>query len=157
MVNLYSLLLLLFLAKLHGISSVQSLSRVRLFATLWWCHPAISSSVVHFSSCTQTLPASGPIQISQLFISGGQIIGVSASISVLPMHTQDWSSIGWTGWISLQSKDSQESSPTPQFKSIKSSALSFLHSPTLTYIHDHWKKHSFDYMDLCWQSNISAF
>ena len=69
-----------------------------------WCHPIISSSVVPFSSCPQSFPASGSFQISQLFTSGGQSIGVSASASVLPMNTQDWSPLGWTGWISLQSK-----------------------------------------------------
>ena len=69
-----------------------------------WCHPAISSSVVPFSSCPQSLPASGSFQMSQLFAWGGQSIGVSASASLLPMNTQDWSPLGWTGWISLQSK-----------------------------------------------------
>ena len=69
----------------------------------WW-HPIISSSVVPVSSCTQTFPASGPLQMSQLFASGGQSIRVSASTSVLPMNTQDWSPLGWTGCISLQSK-----------------------------------------------------
>ena len=69
-----------------------------------WCHPAISSSVVHFSSCLQSFPASGCFPMSQLFAWGGQSIGVSASASVLPMNTQDWSPLGWTGWISLQSK-----------------------------------------------------
>ena len=69
-----------------------------------WCHPAISSSVVPFSSCPQSLPASGYFPVSQLFASGGQSIGVSASASVLPMNTQDWPPSGWTGWISLQSK-----------------------------------------------------
>ena len=68
-----------------------------------WCHPTISSSVVPFS-CPQSFPASGSFQMSQLFASGGQSIGVSASASVLPMNTQDWSHLGWTGWISLQSK-----------------------------------------------------
>ena len=68
-----------------------------------WCHPTISSSVVPFSSCPQSFPASGCFQMSQLFASGGQSIGVSASPPVLPMNTQDWSS-GWTGWISLQCK-----------------------------------------------------
>ena len=121
-----------------------------------WCHPAISSSVVPFSSCPQSLPAPGSFPMSQLFAWGGQSIGVSALASVLPKNTQDWSPSEWTGWISLQSKDSQESSPTPQFKSINSSALSFLHSPTLTSIHDYWKNHSLDF-DLCWQSNVSAF
>ena len=70
----------------------------------WWCHPTIPSSVVPFSSCPQSFPALGSFQMSQLFASGGQSIGVSASTSVLPMNTQDWSPLGWTGWISLQSK-----------------------------------------------------
>ena len=69
-----------------------------------WCHPAISSSVVPFSSCPPSLPASGSFPVSQLFARGGQSIGVSVSASVLPMNTQDWSHLGWTGWISLQSK-----------------------------------------------------
>ena len=109
-------------------SSVQSLSRVWLFATpwtaahqaslsitnpgvypnscplSWWCHLTISSSVIPFCSCPQSFPASGSFQMSQLFLSGGQNIGVSASTSVLPMSTQDWSPLRWTGWISLQSK-----------------------------------------------------
>ena len=70
----------------------------------WWCHPTISSSVFPFSSCPQSFPASGSFPMSQLFTSGGQSIGVSASASVLPMNIQDWSPLGWTGWISLQSK-----------------------------------------------------
>ena len=69
-----------------------------------WCHPAISSSVVPSSSCPQSLPASGSFPMSQLFTSGGQSTGVSASASVLPKNTQDWSPLGWTGWISLQCK-----------------------------------------------------
>ena len=69
-----------------------------------WCHPTTSSSVVPFSSRTQSFPVSGSFRMSQLFASGGQSIGVSASTSVLPMNTQDWSPLGWTGWISLQSK-----------------------------------------------------
>ena len=69
-----------------------------------WCHPAISSSVVPFSYCPQSLPASGPFPMSQLFTWGGRSVGVSALVSVLPMNTQDGSPLGWTGWISLQSK-----------------------------------------------------
>ena len=69
-----------------------------------WCYPAISSSVVPFSSCLQTFPASASFPLSQLFASGSQSIGVSASASVLPMNIQDWFPLGWTGWISLQSK-----------------------------------------------------
>ena len=109
-------------------SSIQLLSCVRIFATPLttvarplcpsptpgvhpnscplsrWCHPAISSSVVPFSSCPQSFPASGSFQMSQLFTSGSQNNGVSASTSVLPVNTQDWSPLGWTGQISLQSK-----------------------------------------------------
>ena len=70
----------------------------------WWCHPTISSSVIPFSSCLQSFPASGSFPMSQFFTSGGQSIGVSALASVPPMNTQDWSPLGWTGWISLQSK-----------------------------------------------------
>ena len=110
-----------------------------------WCHPTISSSVVLFSSCLQSFPASGSFPVSWLFTLGGQSIGVSASTSVLPMNTRDWSALGWTGWIS-------RSSPTSQFKSINSLALSFLHSPTLISIHDHWKNHSFGYTDFYQQS-----
>ena len=109
-----------------------------------WCHPAISSSVVPFSSCPQSYPASESFQMSQSSASSGQSIRVSASASVLPMNTQDWSPLGRTGWISLRPRDPQQSSPTPQFKSINSLVLSFLYSPTLTYIHDHWKNRSLD-------------
>ena len=97
-----------------------------------------------FSSCLQSFPASGSFQMSQLFTSGSQSIGVSASTSVFPMNTQDWFSLGWTGWIPCSPRDSQESSPTPQFKSINSLAFSFLYSPTLTSIYDYWKNHGFD-------------
>ena len=110
-----------------------------------WCHPAISSSVVPFS-CLQSLPASGSFPMSQLFASGGQSIGASAS--VLPMNIQSWFPLGWTGLISLQSRDSQESSPAPQFKSINSSVLSLLYSPNIISTHDYWRNHSLNYMDL---------
>ena len=70
----------------------------------WWCHPSISSSVIPFFSYLQSFPESGSFQMSQLFSSGGQSIGVSASTSVLPVKIQDWFPLGWTGWISLQSK-----------------------------------------------------
>ena len=90
-----------------------------------WCHPTVSSSVIPFFSHLQSFPASGSFQMSQFFASGGRNIVVSASASVLPMNIQDWFSLGWTGWISLQSQE-LSSSPTPQFKSI-SSALSFLY------------------------------
>ena len=109
-----------------------------------WFHPIISFSLIPFSSCLKSFPASGSFQMSQFFASGGQNIRVSASASVLPMNIQDWFPLGLTGWISLQSKGLSRSSPTPQFKSINSLALSFLCSPTLTSIHDYWKNHSFD-------------
>ena len=103
-----------------------------------WCHPAISSSVVPFSYF-QSFPASGSFPVSQLFTSGGQSIGVSASTSISPMNTQDWFLLGCLVGSPCSPRDSQESSPTPQFKSINSSVLSFLHSLTLTSIHDCWK------------------
>ena len=113
-----------------------------------WCHPTISYSVIPFSSHLQSFLA-WCFPMSWFFQWGGQSIGVSASALVLPMNIQDWFPLGLTGLISLQSKDSQETS-TPQFKSINSSVLSFLYSSTLTSIHDYWKNYSFDYMDLCW-------
>ena len=121
-----------------------------------WCHSTISSSVIPFS-CLQSFPESGSFQMSQFFASGGQSIGVSASGSVLPMNIQDWFPLGLTSLVSCSPRDSQEYSPTLQFKSINSLALSFLCGPTLTSIHDYWKNNSFDYTELCWQSNVSAF
>ena len=108
-----------------------------------WRHPTIF--VVPFSSCLQSFPAFGSFQMSQFFTLGGQSTGVSASAAVLPMNIQDWFPLGWTGWISLLSKGlTRVSSPTPQFKSINSSVLSFLYGPTLTSIHDYWKNHRLD-------------
>ena len=110
-----------------------------------WCHPAISSSVVPFSSCPQSLPASESFPVRQLFAWGGQSTGVSALSSFLPKNTQDWFPLGWTGWISLQSKGlSRVFSSTTQFKSIHSSALSLLYGSAFTSVHNYWKNHSFD-------------
>ena len=100
---------------------------------------AISSSVVHFLSCPQSFPASGSFQISQFFTSGGQTIGASASVSGLPMSIKGWFSLGWTGWISLQSKGFSRVFSNTTVKSINSLALSFLYSPTITFVHDYWK------------------
>ena len=122
-----------------------------------WCLPTISYSVIPFSSRLQSFPESGSFPVSQFFASGGQSIGVSASASVLPMNIQGWFPLGWTGWMDCCPMDSQESSPTPQFKSINFLALSFLYSPSFTSIHDYWKNRSFDLMDVCWQSNVFAF
>ena len=107
-----------------------------------WCHPTISSSVVTFSSHLQSFPESGSFPMRELFTSGGQNIGVSASASVLPKNIQDWSPLRWTGWISLQSKGLSRVFSNIQFKSNNSLTLSFLYSPTLTSIHDYWKNQS---------------
>ena len=148
-------------------SSVQSLSHVQFLVTPWttacqaslsittpgvypnscpltqWCHPTISSSVIPFSFCPQSLPASGSFTMSQLFAWGGQSIGVSVSISPSKEHPGLTSfRMDWLDPLAVQG--TQESSPTTQFKSINSLMLSFLRSPTLTYIHDHWKNHSLD-------------
>ena len=109
----------------------------------WWCHPTVSVSVIPFSHL-QSFPASGSFQMSQFFASGGQIIGLSASASILPMNIQDWFPLGWTGGFlavqgTLKSFLQYHSSSA---LSINSSALSFLYSPTLTSIHDYWKNHS---------------
>ena len=107
-----------------------------------WCHPAISSSVVPFSACSQFLPVSESLPMSQLFAWGGQSTGVSPLASFLPKKSQGWSPSEWTGWISLQSKELSGvfSNTTVQ----KRSVLSLLHSPTLTSIYDHRKNHSLD-------------
>ena len=94
-----------------------------------WCHPNFSSSLIPFYSCLQSFPVSGYFPMSQFF--AGQSIGASASASVLLMNIQDWFPLGWTGWISLQSKDSQDSSPAPQFEGISSSALSWISGKTV--------------------------
>ena len=109
-----------------------------------WCHPTISSSVVPFSSCPQSFPASRSFPMSQIVASGSQSIGVSGSTSVISMNTQDWSLLRWTGWISLQSNGLSRIFSNTTVQSTNSLALSFLHSPTLTSIHDHWKNHSLD-------------
>ena len=113
----------------------------------WWGHRTISSFVIPFSFLHQSFPASGSFTMSQFFASGGQSTEVSALTSVLQMDIQDWFPLG----LNLLARDSQESSPTSQYKSINSLALSFLYSPIVTYIRDYWKK------DLCWQSNVPAF
>ena len=91
-------------ARQSSLSITNSRSLPKPCPFCWWCHPTISSSVVPFSSCPQSSPASGSFPMSQLFASGGQNIGVSASTSVFPMNIQDWSPLGWIGWVSLQSK-----------------------------------------------------
>ena len=149
-------------------SVLQLLSRVQLFATPWiaacqaalsittprfhsnscpssqWCHPAISYSVVPFSSCPQSLPASESFPMSQLFASSGQSTGVSALASFLPKNTQDWSPLGWTGWISLQSKGLSRvfSNTTVQKHQFLGTRLSS-QSNSISIL-DYWKNHSLD-------------
>ena len=112
-----------------------------------WCHPTISSSVIPFSSCLQSFPASGSFQMSQFFISGGQSIK-SFSFSISPSNEYSGLIYFRMDYFPLGSpccpRDSQESSPTPQFKSINTSLLSILNTPTLTSIHGYWKNHSLD-------------
>ena len=108
-----------------------------------WCHPTISSSVIPFSSCPHSLPASGSFPVSWLFASGGQSIGASASASVLLISSQGWCPLGLV-WSPFCPRDSQESSPAPQFKSISSLALSLLYGPTLMSVYKYWKNHTFD-------------
>ena len=102
-----------------------------------WCHPIISSSVVTFSFCLQSFPASGSFQMSQLFASDGQSIRVSVSASVLSMNIQDWFALGWTGFISLQSKGVSRVFSHTTTQKYKFLVLSFLYSPNLTPIHDY--------------------
>ena len=122
----------------------------------WWCHPTISSSVDPFSSHLHSFSASGSFKMSQFFASGGQSIGVSASTSVLPVNTQDWF-LGWTGWISLQSKGLSRvfSNTTVQKHQFFGTQLSL---ESNSHIHT-WPREKPQpwLMDLSWQSNVSAF
>ena len=102
-----------------------------------WCHPTISSCVVPFSYCPQSFPASGSFPMSQLFASGGQNIGVSASTSVLPMNTQDWSPLGWTSWISLQSKGLSRVFSNITVQKHQFFRAQLFYSVTFTSIHDY--------------------
>ena len=122
-----------------------------------WCYPTISSFVILFSSCLQSVPASGSFQMTQLFTSGGQSIGALASASVLPTNIQDWYPLGSTGLISLQSKGLSRVFCITTVWKHQFFSISLLYGPTLTSIHDYWKNHSFDYTDLCLQSDISTF
>ena len=148
--------------------SVQSLSCVRLFATPWTAARQASlfitnsQSLLKLSSIESVKPSNHLIlcrpllfppsifpsiwsfQMSQLFASGGRSIGDSASTSVLPMNIQDWLSEDWLVWSPCSPRESQESSPTPQFKSISSLVLNLLYVTTVTSVHDYWKNHSFD-------------
>ena len=122
-----------------------------------WYHPTIWASVTPFSFCPQPFPASGSFPMSQLFVSGGRRIGASASTSFLPMNIQDWFPVGWTVDLLAVHGTLQSLLTAPRSKSVNSSALILLYGPTLTSVNDWWKNHSFDYMDLCRESDVSAF
>ena len=166
---------------IHTIIVVESLSRVQLFVTPWTaaCQASsaftishsllklmstesvmpsnISSSVVRFSSCPQSFPASGSFQMSRFFTSGGQSIGASVSASILSMNIQGWFPLGLTGLISWLSKGLSKvfSSTTVQKHQFLGPQPSY--GPTFTSIHNYWKNHSFDQTGLWWQSNVSGF
>ena len=148
-------------------SSVQLLSRVWLFATLWTAAHQASLSITNSRSLLKPMSTESVMQSNHLilchpllllpsilpsirafpmsqFASGSQRIGVSASTLVLPMNIQDWFALGWLVWSPCSPRDSQESSPTPQFESISSSSLSFLYGPPFTSIHGYWINHNFD-------------
>ena len=161
--------------------SVQSLSRVWLLATPWITAHQASLSITNSRSLLKLMSIESVMPSNHLILCCPLLLPPSMSPSIrvfsnesvlrirwpkywsfsfnisLPMNTQDWFPLGWMGWVSLQSNGLSRVSPTPHFKSINFSVLSFPHSPTLTSIHDHWKHHSLDQMDLCGQSNISAF
>ena len=122
-----------------------------------WCHPTISSSAVPFSSRLQSSPASRSFPMSQFFSSDGQKLEFQLQHQCFQWIFRADFLQEWLIWCSCSPRDPQESSPTPQFNSINSLALSFLYSPTLTSIHDYWKNQVFDKIDFCWQSNISVF
>ena len=108
----------------------------------WWCHPTSSSSVVPFSPCLQSFPASGCFPMSQFFTWGGQSTGVSALASVLPMNIQDWFPLGWTGLISVQSKGFSRVFFNITVQKHQFFGAQLFYGPTLTSIHDHRKNHS---------------
>ena len=154
------------------VTFVQSLSHVQLFVIPWTaaCQASLSLTICQilpkFMFIESVMPsnhlllpsifqASGSFQMSRLFASGGQSTGASASASALPMNIQGWFPLKLV-WSPCCPRDSPESSPAPQFKSINSWVLSHPYGPSLTFIHNYWKSRSFDYTDLYWQSQFSA-
>ena len=121
-----------------------------------WCYLTISSSAALFSFCPQSFPASGSSSMSQLFAWGSQSTGPSALASVLPMNIQCWFPLGLISfridWFDLPAVQGF----FPQFEGINSSVLNLLYCPTLTSIHDYWKNHSIDYMDICQGENAQV-
>ena len=120
-----------------------------------WCHPAISSSAVPSFFCLQSFPTSGSFPMSRLFRTPGQSIGTSALTSVLPMNIQDWFPLGLTGLISLLSKGLSRVFSSTTIQKHQFSGTQLLYGPAVTYVHDYWKNHNFDYTDFCCQSVVS--
>ena len=118
----------------------------------WWFHPTILSCVTPFSSCPQSFPASGSFPVNRLFTYWSFSFSPSSEYIFMVDFLKDW-----LVWVSCSLRDSQESSQAPQFESINTLVFSLLYGPTLTSVHDYWKNHSFDYMDLCQESDVSAF
>ena len=121
------------------------------------CHPTISPSAVPFSTCILTFPAPGSFLRSQFFTSGGQSKPPSASASTLTMNIHIWFPLVLTGWIFLQSKRLSKVFFKTTVQKHQFFGTQLFYGPSLTSIHDFWKNHSFDYMNFCWQSDISAF
>ena len=162
------------------LSSVQSLSHVRLFATPWTAACQTSLSITNSRSLLKVMSIASVMPSNHVILCCPLLLPPSIFPSIRVFSNELVLRIRWPKYCQLQhqsfqwilrtdfllnglvgspcsSRDSQEYSPTPQFKTINSSVLSFVYSPTLTSIHDYWKKHSFDYTDHCWQSNVSVF
>ena len=122
-----------------------------------WYHPTVSSSVIPFSPCLQSCPASVSFLMSQFFISGGKVLEFQLYHQSFQWISRTNFLQDWLVWSPCSPRDSQESPPAPQFESISSLALSLLHDPTLPSVHNYWKNHRFDQTDLCQQSDVSAF
>ena len=122
-----------------------------------WCHPTISSSVIPFSSCLQSFPASVSFPKSQMLTSGGQSTGASTSASVLPKSIQGWFPLRLTGLITLLSKGLSRVFSNTTVQSVSYSVFCLLYYPALISVHDNWEDHSLDYRDVCQQSDIFSF
>ena len=122
-----------------------------------WCHPTISYSVVCFTFCSQSFPAPGSFAVVSFSHQVAKVLELQLQHQFFQWIFRTDFLYDWLVWSPCSLRDSQESSPTPQFKSINSLALNFLYSPALTSIHDYWKNHGSDYMVLCWQSKVSPF
>ena len=138
---------------IDAIMDIDAMMSIHVSDAIQPSHPLSSPS----PAAPKSFPASESFPMSQLLAWGGQSTGASALASFLPKKSQGWAPSEWTGWISLQSKGLSRVFSNTSVQKHHFSVLSLLHRPTLTSIHDYWKNHSLDEMDLCWQSNVSAF